>query len=370
MTKVPHIAIICSRLDLPGGIERAIVNTSNLLAENGNKVSLIILDETSQCFFPIDPGIKIIQQKLLFGITEKGNVLTRKTSFVRDVFRLKKILKDISPDTVIATEYPFVVGMILSGAGKFSKTYSWEHHHYYELGKSFFWKRMSSRAYPKLDGVICLNSDEKKLFQSVNTNAIVIPNFISKNKQVSNLNTRQILTVARLTKIKGIDRLLKTADLVLKKHPDWKWKLIGEGEMKEEVKAFIESEGLQNKLILQQPLSHDISSQYATASIYAMTSRNECFPMVLLEAMSSGLPCVAFDCETGPRHIIDNSSNGLLVKDDSITGLAAAISSLIEDSSLMRTLADEALTSIEEFSPGKIYSKWENIIKVGTNHPA
>ena len=84
-------------------------------------------------------------------------------------------------------------------------------------------------------------------------------------------------------------------------------------------------------MIIQQPSSDDLSKEYGESSIYVMTSRNECFPMVLLVAMSYGVPCVAFDCETGPRHIIRNEVDGFLIDDESIEEMIKAIEVLILD---------------------------------------
>ena len=72
-----HIVFICSRLDMPGGSERAVSQTANLLSSKGHNVSIVILDETDRIFFPVDPSIQIFSAPLHFGNVEKGNVLTR-----------------------------------------------------------------------------------------------------------------------------------------------------------------------------------------------------------------------------------------------------------------------------------------------------
>ncbi|MBK9568925.1 MAG: glycosyltransferase [Chitinophagaceae bacterium] len=189
------------------------------------------------------------------------------------------------------------------------------------MKKNLFWEKVFRLTYPKLDAVVCLNEDEKLLFGRVNKNPVVIPNFISGTGIISSIPGKIILTVARLTAVKGIDLLLQTAKIVLRKHPDWRWKVIGDGDMKEEFIRFIEEEGLQNKLIHQPPVNHNIISEYQGASIYVMTSRNECFPMTLLEAMSVGLPCISVDCETGPREHNFNNEDGFLVEKENLRNL-------------------------------------------------
>lgn len=356
-----HIAIICSRLDMPGGIERAIANTANLFVSRNHITTLVILDDTKKNFYPIHPKIQLIQKNLNFGITQKGNVISRKIRMASDVLKLRKLLRTLAPDFIIASEYHFAVATILTGIKRISRIVSWEHHHYYELHQSFFWKRLIQFTYSRLDAVVCLNEDEKKLFASINPNPIVIPNFIGispSSYQTNNL----ILTVGRLTFVKGIDLLLKTAKLVLQKNPSWKWKLIGDGEMREYVINFIKEEKLQGKLFLHLPESHDIIHEYQDVSLYVMTSRNECLPMTLLEAQSVGLPCISFDCDTGPRNIITNNVDGLLTEKENPEMLAQAICFLIENETLRRKMSDKALQNIKRFSSENIYALWSQLL--------
>lgn len=356
-----HIVILCSRLNLPGGIERAIVNTANLFNSKGQKVTLLILDNTYDSFYPLYESVHTIQQPLSFGITPEGNIIARKIKLLSDVLKLRKLLKDLQPSLVIATEYPFAAAAILCGARKKAKVISWEHHHYYELKRNLFWDKVFNLTYPRLDTIVCLNEDEKKIFFSIHQHSIVIPNFISGGSSVATLTSKSILTVARLTHVKGIDYLLQTAKMVLQQHPNWMWKVIGDGDMKEKVLSFIEAENLQGQLCIQLPVDYQLQKEYQSASLYVMTSRNECFPMTLLEAQSAGLPCIAFDCETGPRHIITNNEDGYLVEKDNTEKLAAAISSLISNDALRKKMGEKAAHNVQRFSPERIYKLWEQL---------
>lgn len=379
-----HIAFTCSRLDTPGGIERAIVNTANLFAVNNYPVTLIILDDSDKSFYPIHPAVSIKQYPLLFGITEKGNKLSRKIQFLRDIRKLKSILNEVKADTIIATEYPFAIATVLTRANKISSVYAWEHHHYGWSKKSFFWNFLYKRYYPKLDGIICLNNTEAEYFKQF-TAVHIIPNFVenkaspelrsfpSKNSetskggasQSSNIttgNAKTILSVGWLNHNKGIDFMMQAAKLIFAKHPGWKWKIIGDGEMKNQLLEFIEKENLQGKLIVQQPVSSNIDDEYCNASIFVLASRFEAFPMVLLEAMSFGLPCISFNSPSGPSYIITNNEDGILVENENPEKLADAINKLIEDSVLRNKMGEQALKNVQRFSPGTIYQLWEKIV--------
>lgn len=361
-SKNKKIVILCSRLDLPGGIERAIVNTANLFIENSHSVSIIILDHTEETFYPIDSKVNIVQRPLSFGITKDGNIITRKLGMLSDVLQLRKLLKKLSPDIVIATDYPFAVAAILTRIKKQTKVFSWEHHHRYELNKNQFWTKLFNYSYPVLDAVVCLNEDEKKLFQPLNKNAVVIPNSIQKGNDLALLENKTILTIARLVHVKGIDLLISTAKKVLQQHPGWNWKVIGTCDDVESIKKIILQEGIAQNLIIQLPIDYNITAEYLNASIYVMTSRNECLPMVLLEAQSVGLPCIAFDCETGPRHIISNNVDGILVEKEYTTELAEAISLLISNEEQRIQMGKAAFENVQRFSPDSIYRLWEEKI--------
>jgi glycosyltransferase involved in cell wall biosynthesis len=319
------------------------------------------MDETGECFYPLNPRVKKIQQSLSFGITREGNIMSRKLRLLSDVLKLRKMLKAGSFDFFIATEYPFAIAAILAGAKKMMKIFAWEHHHFYELEKNGFWERLFKLAYPKLHGIVTLNPDEARLFSKLNRHVIVIPNMVFQKQLQDNPRLLRLLTIARLAHVKGIDLLLPLAKNILQKNPGWTWKLIGDGDMKNTVEEFIEKEGLQDRLILQPPLGSLLDKEYGETSIYVMTSRNECLPMTLLEAMSMGLPCVAFDCETGPRHIIKNGINGLLVEEGNILKLEMALELLIHSEEKRKLMGEAAMQSMKEFDSKKILQAWEKL---------
>ena len=278
---------------------------------------------------------------------------------LRDILALRKKLKALKISLVICSEFEYGAAAILGKRNKKIKIVAWEHEHFNLRPKNKFWNAVFKYTYPKLDAVICLNEDEKMLFKRLNKNVIVIPNFVDRSGKFSGLENKTILSVSRLTELKGIPYLLQTAKLVLQKHPGWQWKVIGEGEMQDKVNAFIEKEDLQNKLILQKPVGHNIHQEYQNASIFVLASLNESFSMVLLEAMSNGLPCVAFDCDTGPRHIIRHNEDGILVEKENPGKLAEAIGSLISNEEKRKKMGANAIANVQRFYPETIYQLWK-----------
>jgi glycosyltransferase involved in cell wall biosynthesis len=319
------------------------------------------MDEKRPVFFQVDPAVQLLFEDLNFGISSKGNKLTRKIAFWKHIQRLRYLLKQINAAVVIGTEYHFSIAATMLNRNNQFRVYAWEHHHFHELEKNFFWNFLFRKYYPKLNAVICLNTDEASLFAAMGTPTVVIPNFISQQTLMAQHNKR-ILTVARLSRVKGIDRLIQIAPPVLKKHPDWRWLMVGEGPMKEALEKMISENGLEKQLEIQSPSGPDLSAIYSQSSIYVMTSRNECFPMVLLEAMSYGLPCIAFDCETGPRHIIKDKENGRLVRDGDVMQMVDVIDAIIIDPEKITNMGNQAHSSMAAFAPEVIYKKWMQLL--------
>lgn len=338
------------------------ITTANLFAGKGHKVTLLVIDHTAATYYPVHPTVQITHAPLNFGIMEKGNIISRKIRQWKDIRKLKRIVRELQTSLLICAEYQIAVAAILGGVHKFTRVFSWEHHHFRAQHLNKFWQYLFSKTYPKLDTVVCLNNDERDYYLPYNSKAVVIPNFISPPADVTGTKKEfELLSVTRFNHIKGIDLLMRTAELVLPENPEWKWKVIGYGEQQDEFLSFIQKKGLSGQLIYQPADKSDITREYQSAAIHVMTSRNECFPLVLLEAMSNGLPCIAFDCDTGPRHIIQHEKTGILVPAGNVEMMAAAITNLVKDESRQKKMAAESSEAVKVFYPEKVYELWKSV---------
>ena len=132
-----------------------------------------------------------------------------------------------------------------------------------------------------------------------------------------------MIAVGRLDYQKGFDRLIFVWEKVRKQMPDWRLDIFGQGEWREILQSMIDERGLQDVVRLNNP-TKNIGDEYVDSSIIVMTSNYEGFGMVLVEAMSCGVPAVSFDCKCGPAEIISQHDGGLVVKNGDIEGLAEA----------------------------------------------
>jgi len=355
-----NILLVSSSLDVPSGYEKAVTETAGLFASHGHPVTLLILDHTSATYFPVHPSVKIDHLPVHFGITEKGNPILRKWWFWKHTRLLKKKVNAIQPDIIIATEYHFTAAIVFSGLQQQYRVFSWEHHHYYWIKKNRFWTALTKKAYRKIDTLVCLNKQEAAILHSMG-NTVVIPNFTRPQESHQRNTNQQLLTVAGLIHRKGIDLLLQIAEQVLIENPGWTWKLIGEGPMQTEVKDFIRIKKLENRLLLQSPAGPDISADYQQAAVYIMTSRFEAFPLVLLEAMSWGIPCISFDCPSGPNEIIQHGITGLVVQAEDTIALKTAINTLIKEQDERVKMSSASLLAVQQYYPENIYKKWQKV---------
>lgn len=363
MTGNRHIMLISSYLHVPGGYERAVVETATLLHQQGWQVTLLLLAGQPESFYPLPEGISILQAELNFGISPEGNMFSRKARFLKDLLELRKLVARVQPAHIICSEYHFAVAAVLAGTGKKAKVYSWEHHHYATQHRNLFWKTLFYYAYRRLDAIICLNPDEQAWYSRINKKAIVIPNFTAVPAGSGMAApSYELISISRFNAIKGIDLLVDTARIVFSRRPGTRWLVIGYGEKESWLRDQIEKEGWQNTLLLHTADKPDVADYYRQARLFVMTSRNECFPLVLLEAMRCGLPCLAFDCDTGPRHIIRDHINGRLAEKENPVSLAETILYVLDNTEESVRLAAGALETAGSYTPEIIYKKWEALL--------
>jgi glycosyltransferase involved in cell wall biosynthesis len=276
-----------------GGTEKAISIIANELV-NFYEVTIISFRHTSNSpFFYFDPRINIIN----VDYKKETEPLRKKAIFIRHF--LKKYLKNYKTDYFVCAGMRYVPITIFMR--KRSKYIAWEH--YSSFGKSRFTLTGIGRceAARKAHKVIVLTKKEKKRYitfwKAKEDKVVQIYNPIEKLKSENfdyDVNSKQIITVGRLCSEKGLDKLVEVAKIVKKSHPDWKWDIYGDGNKYEALKQMILENELQEFITLKGRVKN-INDLYRKYAFYVMTSTNEGFPMVLIEAHTSKLPIVSFD---------------------------------------------------------------------------
>src|SRR5690606_19824055 len=161
-----------------------------------------------------------------------------------------------------------------------------------------------------------------------------------------------ILNVGRLVTEKGQKYLIEAFSKINEK-ADWRVVILGDGPLRNQLEEQVKILGL-DKQVQFLGAVNNVDEWLAKASIFVIPSISEGFPNALAEAMSAGLPCVSFDCKTGPRDLIENYKNGILVEEKNVEELANSLQKLIDDPILRLRLGTQAIVIKEHLSSDKI----------------
>ena len=190
----------------------------------------------------------------------------------------------------------------------------------------------------------------------------IIFNLVHLNEgEVSTLENKRVIFVGRYSKQKGIPDLFRVWELVYYRHPDWQLNLYG-GMGEDYDYALAEADRLQMNIHINEE-TNDIFSKYRESSIFVLTSIYEPFGLVLPEAMSCGLPVLAFDCPYGPANIISDGEDGFLIKNRDIQSFVDRLCLLIEDEKLRRQMGKKAIVSSQKFAAGNIMPEWKSLFE-------
>lgn len=225
--------------------------------------------------------------------------------------------------------------------------------------KNIFLNRIIDYTMSFVDELVVLTDSSKKEWKVENIKAIPNPLWIESPKE-NRLEHKVVVTVGRQEFVKGYDLLLPIWKQVIQKFPDWKLHVYSDCNPQLKLKELVQKLDLINDVVFYEP-TNEIEKAYSNASIYVMASRHEGFGMVLLEAMACGLPCVAFDCPTGPAELITNDYNGYLIKPFDLETFAKKVIHLIEDNELRRKLGENGQQSVQKYQISLVMEQWHQL---------
>lgn len=349
-----------------GGTERvALLILQRLKELEKYELSILsIVEQNEKPFFEIPVGIK--RNKLSNG----KKWIAPGLGYIPLVPRLRKFLKREQIDILIDVDVILDLLSVPSSFGLKTKIVAWEHFNY-----NYVWPSKVYQAFRHLsewfsarcaDYIVTLTMQdqknyEKKLKRRKAIQTIHNPMLLTEQVSQSVPREKMILSAGRLTWVKGIDLLEQLIPNLLKKYPDWKWYILGDGEDRFRLEIVQKKYQLQNQLILTGNVS-DVNAYMQRAAIFVLTSRSEGLPMVLLEAAGNHLPMVSFDIQTGPSEIIENGINGFLIEPFSIDKMREKIEYLI-DNELVREQFSKNTKQIQKaFNIEKIMKQWEQLL--------
>ena len=335
-----------------GGAERVV----SLLANNFIKtyeVSILLLSN-DEIFYDFDKNISIKKLNLYAPTTSMYQKLTNNFN------RLKKLKQAISienPDIVISfMTQTNILSIIASRLAK-KKLIISERINYNFL-KSKVWRVLRKVIYRYANALVVQSEYDKKKYNFCSNVKIIFNPLEIKNIQ-SQQREQFILAVGRLDFQKGFDRLI---EIYKNLNTSWKLLIAGEGSEREILEKLVLKNGLENKIVFIGK-KKNIEEYYSKASIFTLTSRIEGFPNVLVEAMGYGCACIAYDCLTGPRDIIEDGKNGFLIPDGDVEEYTNKLQKLIDDEELREKFSKEAKKIVKKLEVSKITEQWDKLIK-------
>ncbi len=354
-----------------GGIERILVDKMNFLVERyGMDVYLLTTDQgTHSVPYELSSGVHHEDLNICFYHQYRHHGLKRLITAKRMLRRYEALLtarlKSIKPDVIVCTTADHI-GSITKLKGSIPLIV--ESHSIcvrtIEDGKYWLQRKLYRQiflhALSKVDVLVALTEGDAQEWRKYHHHVRVIPNFVHPHKDcLSNQKSKRVIFVGRFDYQKRVQDAIQIWSFVKKRHQDWSLEIYGEGEMLEEIKLMISSVGNIN---IHQP-TKDIFQAYTDSALLIMTSIFEPFGLVLLEAMSCGLPVIAFDCPYGPKEIVTDGVDGLLVKDYDVAVMAKKICQLIEDKDLRCWMGQNGIVSSHSFSHDAIIPIWKGLFE-------
>ena len=370
-----------------GGVERVYCDKMNYLSKkHGYNITLITYEQGNHPIpYHLDDKIKVIDLDVRFFPLFKNNAIQRQILFLQKLRLLKsklnKALKEINPDYVVLTTYELdKFPCILSLPYRFIvESHIWMEEilqskkHNNILAKvisNFIDRRRISYMNNAQYLVTLTNADKENWKKYIDIPIAVIPNMVTKGfNTISTYSTesKRIICVGRLVPQKGFDYLMEAWNLIAKKYDSWEIEIFGDGDLKTTLNNKITEYNLSDSMKIHNP-TDKIFDEYNNSSIYVLSSRFEGFPLVLLEAMSCGLPCVAFDCPHGPSDIITHGEDGLIVPLGDIRKLAEAIEWMITHREERLRMSNNARLKAQRYTAEAIMPQWVEFFEKIANY--
>lgn len=358
-----------------GGVENAVATLANLLCEKYDVEILSVYRLYNEPVFKINDKVKIryvsnikpnkkemiyYLKKKNFSMFFKGLGASLKTGYVKYI-KTAIELRKLKTDVVISTRtvHNFLVSNFVR---KSIKKIAWEHNHHND-NKRYISSLVNSCK--KMNCLVTVSKELKDFYEEyLGKKVYFIPNCLDNMpNKLSKLDSCNIISVGRLSKEKAFDDLLRLFKKVSIKHSNWHLNIVGDGMEKNDLLSLAKELKLGDKVTFHGYQDKDyINDLLLDSSIYVMTSKTESFGLVLIEAMSYGVPVLSYTSAQGANEIIDDGKDGFLIRNRSEDDMIDKIDLLINDEKLRKKMGKEARIKSKQYSKENVLKSWNKLI--------
>lgn len=364
---------ICSAFAVHGGLERVVIEKANwFVVHAGYKVCLLTANQgTHPLSYPLHQDVSYEDLNIRFNQQYKYSGLKRiiVDFHLHKIFRerLSQKLEEFQPDVVICTGVDFIrdVVRVKGSVPCVFESHSSRKSYVFEGSRKF--RRLHvwylQRAVKKVQMVVALTIGDANEWRKLTSKVCIIPNVVHLNDTglMSDCTSKSIIFVGRLTMQKGINDLLHIWEQVSQRYPDWQLHVYaGYSVQQKEMLSKINQNNAQ--IIVHEPIPQ-INEAYMKSSMLLSTSVFEPFGLVIPEAMSFGLPVVAFDCPYGPAEIINDGVDGFLIRNRSIKDFVDKVCLLIEDKQLRQRMGQKGVHSSQRYEANQVMPQWKQLFE-------
>lgn len=366
--KTIHLTLVVSSLSC-GGAERAAVLLAEGLLNKGYKVSLITIDGVEKDFYQLPDVV----YRIALNIAKDSPTLIHALwNNLHRFWILRKAINSLQPDVVISVMYPTNILTLISLMQTKYPVIVNEQIDPKINHDEGWWGKLRRPVYLLAKKVVSVSQGVDLNFEWLpKSKRAVIYNPLQPiyhQEKIINLppgadpNKKWIIGMGRLDHQKNFELLLSAFHQVVNKHPDWQLLIFGEGKLRHKLEEIVDNFGLNHQVLLPGITNNNIAI-FKRSELFILSSRFEGFGNVLIEAMACGVTVISTDCPSGPREIIQDGVDGILVPNEDMSALAAAMDRLMSDAGERKRLAERAPESSRRFNLDAITEKWEVILQ-------
>ena len=361
-----------------GGIERVTIAKANALADvNNNTIYLFVTSNHGTPVLPVNPKIKIIDLHVNYyedygkSRFQAYQILYKKRKEHKK--KLTQVINEIQPDILISTnqsEKHFIKSLSIPKHIVIIREIHFCTNYRKLEAKNSFQRLLAHIGHffdfhwdtKRIDQIVLLTNEDKELHWKGNNKVSVIPNPIIYQSPYppSTTKEKRVIAAGRLVYQKNFASLINAWKQVANKHPDWILEIYGEGGLKLELESLIAKLNLKKHVFLRGRTT-DIFKVMSNSSLFVLSSIYEGFGLVIVEAMSCGLPIISYACPCGPKDIITHGRNGYLVPCYNEKALSNRICDLIENEDIRKDMGLNAIERVKDYQIDIITQEWMDL---------